>query len=80
MHAKETALLSVYKYLSGQQLKRVGATEKICGVLGLCLGFFKPTYRESGKHMKKQFAYDIFTPKQNLPELKSLHSNYINQL
>lgn len=52
MHAKETALLSVYKYLSGQQLKRVGATEKICGVLGLCLSFFKPTYRESGKHEK----------------------------
>lgn len=24
--------------------------------------------------MKKQFVYDIFTPKQNLPELKPLHS------
>lgn len=41
------------------------------GVFGF---FFKPPYSESGKHMKKQFVYDIFTPKQNLPELKPLHS------
>lgn len=42
MNAKETALLSVYKYLPGQQLKRVRATEKICGfffVVGLVFLF-----------------------------------------
>lgn len=42
-----------------------------------CCGFgfsFLNLPKESGKHMKKQFVCDIFTPKQNLPELKSLHS------
>lgn len=41
MHAKESALLAVYKYLCGQKL-RVGATENIWGGLGgfCCFGSF----------------------------------------
>lgn len=88
MHAKESALSAVYKYLCGQKL-RVGATEKIWGELGgfccfggylqfgvslLLLGLFLNLYSKSGKHMKKQFVYDIFMPKQNPPELNPLHS------
>jgi len=41
--------------------------------LGLLGVFFKSIYRESGKHMKKQFVYSIFTSKQSLPKLQSLH-------
>lgn len=68
---KKTALLSVYKYLSGQQLKRAGQglqKNMFCFQRKKAQQPKQPAYMECGKQMKQQFVYDPSNPKQNLLE------------
>lgn len=88
MHAKETALLSVYKYLSGQQLKRVRATKKICGFfLVWCrflvrFGFFFLTYlqRIQETYRKNHFCLTFLLLNKTYQNLILYISDYRNQL